>query len=518
MWKTMVNDRMRAQKGERTKEVKEVMRACYHSTRNASLRCTAKQAILNGLASDGGLYVFEHLKAQKLDLIELMEMDYCQTAQWVLSALLPDYDGCEIHDCVKRAYGDQFTNAAITPLVKSGKDRILELFHGPTGAFKDIALQLLPQLMSTALAAQKDQNIMILTATSGDTGKAALCGFQDVDHIAITVFYPDQGVSAIQRLQMVTQSGRNLAVSGIHGNFDDAQSEVKKLFHDAALKQELMSQGITLSSANSINIGRLIPQIVYYLDAYRQMVAQGEITLGEKIDFCVPTGNFGNVLAGYYAKQMGLPIRRLIVACNANHVLHDFISTGVYDRNRPFHKTISPSMDILISSNLERLLYDVSGGDCGRVQHWMHDLQVKGRFCVDQQTLQVIQETFVSAFISDRSCASIMKAKYEQDAYVMDPHTACGYGAMKQLADDAYPCVLLATASPYKFCHSVYAALFGDLAVDEFTLTERLERQTQTQAPQSLKTLKECALLHEDVIERQDMRAYVKTQARRLFQ
>lgn len=490
----------------------------YHSTRNQDITASAKEAVLQGLASDGGLYVMDELDRIALPLTEMMNMDYAQIAACVMGALLPDYREAELMDCIAKAYQGHFDCEAITPLVQSGEDAILELFHGPTSAFKDIGLRMLPQLMSTALKQKEAARIMILTATSGDTGKAAMAGFQDVDRVGITVFYPDHGVSEIQRLQMATQPGINTFAVAMKGNFDDAQSGVKEIFHDEAFQAEFRQKGIHFSSANSINIGRLAPQVVYYFDAYRQMVQNKQIAFGDVIDFCVPTGNFGNVLAGYYAKLMGLPIRKLIVATNANHVLYDFLTTGVYDRNRPFYKTISPSMDILISSNLERLLYYVSGGDTAYVKGLMKELQTKGRYCVSAEILAAIQKVFAVGYASDEQCRAAMKAKFDKDQYVLDPHTACAYTAMKQCKDNHVPCVLLATASPYKFCGSVSEALFRERQADEFAMMDALEMKTHTQAPKPLKQLRSMPVRHNEVIERNEMRAAIARKAGVLWQ
>ena len=339
------------------------MEKIYTSTRNKALARTPKEAVVKGIAEDGGLFVYDALDTLRLPLQDMMQMTYEQMAETVLQLLLPDFTEEEVKDCVENAYKGKFRDEHITPLHKAGNTNILELFHGPTCAFKDVGLRMLPQLMSKSLQQHPDEHVMILTATSGDTGKAALEGFLDVPRTGITVFYPDEGVSNIQRLQMITTKGSNTCVCAIRGNFDDAQSNVKRIFQNAQLSARLKEKGITLSSANSINIGRLIPQVVYYVYAYKEMVRTKEITFGEKVNFCVPTGNYGNVLAGYYAKLMGLPVNKFIVASNSNNVLFDFLKDGVYDRNRPFYKTISPSMDILISSNLERLLYYKSGKD-----------------------------------------------------------------------------------------------------------------------------------------------------------
>lgn len=493
------------------------MEKYYNSTRNKNIKASPKEAILTGLATDGGLFVMNDLDRITLPLADMMKMDYAQIAHCVMGAMLFDFSEAELDECIRSAYQGQFDSEAITPVVQSGNDAILELFHGPTSAFKDVGLRMLPQLMSTALKQQDDQRIMILTATSGDTGKAAMAGFQDVDRVGITVFYPDHGVSEIQRLQMVTQQGNNTFAVALKGNFDDAQNGVKQIFHDSKFAADFESQGIRFSSANSINIGRLAPQVVYYFDAYRQMVQSKQIRFGDVVDFCVPTGNFGNVLAGYYAKLMGLPVRKLIVATNANHVLYDFLTAGVYDRNRPFYKTISPSMDILISSNLERLLYHVSGGDADYVKSLMEDLQKDGRYCVSQTILETIQSTFAVGYATDEQCRAAMKAKYEADQYVFDPHTACAYVVMKQCSEVSIPCILLSTASPYKFCGSVCEALFNERVEDEFAMMEVLEERTRTQAPKPLKQLRTMPIRHHDVIEKADMKAIITQKAGALW-
>jgi len=488
----------------------------YTSTRNTSIQALPKQAILEGLASDGGLYVYDDIDQITLPLSDMMKMSYSEMAQVVLRALLFDFTNDEVNTCVKQAYEGKFDDGCITPLVKSGNDHILELFHGPTSAFKDIGLQMLPQLMSVALRDQKDQSVMILTATSGDTGKAALAGFEDVMRVGITVFYPDHGVSEMQRLQMVTQQGKNTCVCALHGNFDDAQSGVKEIFHNAAFQEAFAKQGVVFSSANSINIGRLIPQIVYYFYAYKVMVEQGDIAFGDEVNFCVPTGNFGNVLAGYYAKMMGLPVHRFLVASNANHVLYDFLTTGVYDRNRPFHKTISPSMDILISSNLERLLYYMSGKDADYIAELMNDLATKGQYTLRSDVLQRIQSLFYAGYATDSDCIHAIQTKFKSDGYVLDPHTAVGYHVLKQYEtqDHAHQSVLLSTASPYKFSKHVYQALFHETDEDAFAVMEKLEKQTGILAPKGLKELKNLAVRHTHVIEPSQMEAFVENQTK----
>ncbi|NBJ65242.1 threonine synthase [bacterium c-19] len=489
----------------------------YNSTRNRGLQIQPKQAIIQGLAADGGLFVFDDIDKIKLPLADMMDMDYKQMAQVVLSALLFDFSEDEVKQCVENAYEGKFDTQEITPVVFSGADVICELFHGPTSAFKDVGLRMLPQLMSVSLKQKKNQKVMILTATSGDTGKAALAGFQDVENVGITVFYPDHGVSEIQRLQMITQEGNNTGVVAIKGNFDDAQSGVKRIFNDVAFRRKFKQYNTLFSSANSINIGRLIPQVVYYFYAYKRLVEEKRIRFGEQVDFCVPTGNFGNVLAGYYAKMMGLPVHRFIVAANANNVLYDFLTTGIYNRNRPFHKTISPSMDILISSNLERLLYYASDKDANYVSNLMEELNSYGKYQVKTSILSRIQSLFSTGFASDEECAAAIKEKYEKDGYVLDPHTACAYAVMKQVQDSEHVCVLMSTASPYKFCTGVYEALFDEADSDEFTVMEQLEQKTGTKAPQNLKGLKEKPIRHRDVIGIGEMKACVAQKTKELL-
>lgn len=496
---------------------RENMENKYNSTRNKDIRILPKQAILEGLAADGGLYVYDDLDQIKLPLKEMILMSYAQMAETVLSQLLFDFSEDEVKTCVKQAYEGFFDTEEITPLVHTGNDHILELFHGPTSAFKDVGLRMLPQLMSTSLKGMNDQKVMILTATSGDTGKAALAGFQDVERVGITVFYPDHGVSEIQRLQMVTQEGDNTAVVAMKGNFDDAQSGVKEVFNDIEYQKKFQTQGIVFSSANSINIGRLAPQVVYYFYAYKKLVENKSIAFGDEVDFCVPTGNFGNVLAGYYAKLMGLPVHKLIVASNANNVLYDFLTTGVYDRNRPFHKTLSPSMDILISSNLERLLYYMSGKDANYVKELMEALRTTGKYQVSEAILKEIQAVFQTGYASDEACAAAMKEKYEADGYVLDPHTACGYHVMKQHTSSEHACVLLSTASPYKFSRNVYEALFGPSDQEEFELMEALSQKTNTNVPNNLSSLKEKEIRHKDVIEPSQMFEIIEQKTKELF-
>lgn len=486
----------------------------YHSTRGEE-RCSPKEAILKGIASDGGLFVWDDLDQVQLDLHTFLQQDYPGMVQTLFRRLLWDYSEEELADCAQAAYGDTFDDERITPLVFAGKQPVLELFHGPTSAFKDVALCMLPQLMSRALAG-KDEKVMIVTATSGDTGKAALSGFQDAENIGITVFYPQGKVSAIQRLQMVTQPGRNVSVCAIEGNFDDAQSSVKALFQSEGARRLKEEEHIVLSSANSINIGRLIPQIVYYFAAYQQLLQQEKIQWGEEISFCVPTGNFGNVLAGYYAKLLGLPIRHLIVAANENKVLDDFLRTGIYDRNRSFHTTISPSMDILISSNLERMLYYMCGKDSEKIRGWMDELAQTGRYQVDEETLQKIRDVFLSGHCDNAQTSLQIERVYRSCGYVMDPHTAVGSYVLEQLALTE-PCVLLSTASPYKFTRDVLKALQVEAAADDFVCMEQLSELTKTSIPQGLYALKSMEERFSDVIEVTDMEAYVCAKAKEVL-
>lgn len=486
----------------------------YHSTRGEE-RCSPKEAVLKGIASDGGLFVWDDLDQVQLDLHTFLQLDYPGMVQTLFRRLLWDYSEEELAACAQAAYGDTFDDERITPLVFAGKQPVLELFHGPTSAFKDVALCMLPQLMSRALAG-RDETVMIVTATSGDTGKAALSGFQDAENIGITVFYPQGKVSAIQRLQMVTQPGRNVSVCAIEGNFDDAQSSVKALFQSEGARRLKEEEHIVLSSANSINIGRLIPQIVYYFAAYQQLLQQEKIQWGEEISFCVPTGNFGNVLAGYYAKLLGLPIRHLIVAANENKVLDDFLRTGIYDRNRSFHTTISPSMDILISSNLERMLYYMCGKDSEKIRGWMDELAQTGRYQVDEETLQKIRDVFLSGHCDNAQTSLQIERVYRSCGYVMDPHTAVGSYVLEQLALTE-PCVLLSTASPYKFTRDVLKALQVEAAADDFVCMEQLSELTKTSIPQGLYALKSMEERFSDVIEVTDMEAYVCAKAKEVL-
>ena len=471
----------------------------YHSTRSRNESLTSKQAILEGIAQDGGLFVRDDVAAGAPSLEQLLAGTYQDRARLVLGHLLDDFTAEEISTCVEAAYGANFDSKLVTPVTPCGQDWTLELWHGPTSAFKDVALQMLPQLMRVSRAGD-GRRVMIVTATSGDTGKAALEGFADVEGTGVTVFYPHGKVSDIQRLQMATQRGANVAVCAIEGNFDDAQSEVKRIFADEALRARLAERNVVLSSANSINVGRLVPQVTYYFDAYAQLAAAGALKPGDAIDFCVPTGNFGDVLAGYYAKLMGLPVRTLVVASNANDVLTDFITTGTYDRRRPFHKTISPSMDILVSSNLERLLYHVTGSDA-EVAGLMKSLNETGRYTVRPETLKAIQESFDCGWSSEEQVAGEIRARYEKDGYLCDTHTAVAFHVAAQKKRDGVPMVVLSTASPFKFPRSVLEALGHTAPENDFEAMQALEEATGRTAPASLAVLRQKAERFSTVID-----------------
>jgi threonine synthase len=491
----------------------------YHSTRSSAETYTSKRAILTGIAPDGGLFVSDQISNSKLDLATVCSNDYHANARLVLGTLLPDYTSDEIASCVEGAYGDRWDTRAITPLTPLGSDWLLELYHGPTCAFKDVALQMLPRLMSAARhTAGAGRNVMILTATSGDTGKAALDGFADVEGTGVTVFYPDGKVSDVQRLQMVTQRGANVAVCGIRGNFDDAQTGVKKIFSDPDVAARLLASNTVLSSANSINVGRLVPQVTYYFDAYAQLVRSGGVAQGDPVDFCVPTGNFGDVLAGFYAQQIGLPVGRLIVASNANNVLTDFITTGTYDRRRPFHKTISPSMDILVSSNLERLLYYLSDGDCELVASYMHDLATTGSYTVSSSILDKVRATFACGFADDEATRQTIRTTWDELGVLIDTHTAVGKAVVDARAHEGRPRICLSTASPYKFSSDVLAALGESTqGLDGFACMDQLERITGTSAPAQLSTLRDAEELHTDVCDQDEMCAFVEGACARVF-
>lgn len=476
----------------------------YHSTRSHEHRVDSAQAVLEGLAPDGGLYMPEEIPA--FDWKACLQGSSMDMAEQILSALLPDFK--DMGTLVRNAYTGKFETEDLTPTVTVGSNTVLELFRGPTSAFKDVALSMLPQLMTAAKALKgQEEDIMILTATSGDTGKAALEGFKEVPGIRITVFYPHGGVSLVQRAQMATQEGNNVSVCAVEGNFDDAQTGVKNIF--AACRDQALP--FRLSSANSINIGRLAPQIMYYFRAYRDLLDRKVIQLGDPVNFSVPTGNFGDILAGYLAKQLGLPVGKLICASNANNVLTDFIRTGTYDRRRPLYKTTSPSMDILVSSNLERLLYLLTG-DTDLVAAHMRCLNTEGFYTIDPDLLDRIQEEFWAGCCNDSRAAQVIGDVYRQEHYLMDPHTAAGWAAAedyKAETSDRTPMVVLSTASPYKFPAAVLSAIGGDTDGDEFTQMERLSALTGVPVPKNLSSLRGKPEKHSTVIEKDQMLHYV---------
>ena len=476
----------------------------YHSTRSENHRADSAQAVLEGLAPDGGLYMPQSIPS--FDWKACLTGSSQDMATQILSALLPDIP--DMKTLVKRAYTGKFETEDLTPTVSVGPFQVLELFRGPTSAFKDVALSMLPQLLTAAKDVKGvKEDILILTATSGDTGKAALEGFHDVPGIRICVFYPDGGVSQVQRAQMVTQEGSNVTVCAVRGNFDDAQTGVKNIFA-ACQGKDLPYR---LSSANSINIGRLAPQIMYYFRSYRDLLDAEVIQLGQEVNFSVPTGNFGDILAGYLAKLLGLPVGRLICASNANNVLTDFIRTGTYNRLRPLLKTTSPSMDILVSSNLERLLYLLSG-DASLVSDLMRQLNQKGSYTVPAQLLEKIQYLFWAAYCDDARAEEIMGRVYREFGYLCDPHTASGWAAAEDYVNetsDNRPMVVLSTASPYKFPEAVLKAIGGDLSGSEFDQMKRLETLSCVPIPKNLSSLEGKPEKHTGVINKEDMLSFV---------
>lgn len=479
----------------------------YHSTRSKADPVGSKDAILKGLCSDGGLYVSDDILKATVDMKALMNKSYEEIVYEVFRVLLDDYTEEELKDCIAKAYAGKFETKELTPVTKLGKYWLLELYHGPTSAFKDMALCMLPQLMSKAL---KNEKVMILTATSGDTGKAALAGFQDAENIGITVFYPYQKVSDIQYLQMATQEGANVNVAAVKGNFDDCQTGVKRIFA-ADSEKILKERHISLSSANSINVGRLVPQIIYYIESYKKLVQNETISFGESVDFVVPTGNFGDILAGYYAKVLGLPVGRLVIASNENKVLTDFLKTGIYDKNREFVKTISPSMDILVSSNLERMLYYASGCDAEYVAALMRDLSEKGRFEVSEKVLSFLREIFDCGFASNEESKQAIRDAWNNDGRLIDPHTAVGYKVAGDMASER-PTVILSTASPFKFAKDAYEAIFGELKdkqADGFAYMRALTEKTGEKAPAPLDSLRSKEVRHKSVVDTAEMEAFV---------
>ena len=486
----------------------------YRSTRDDSVKVTASQAILKGLAADGGLFVPESIPSLDKSLEELSKMNYKEVAYEVMKLMLDDFTEEELKSCIDRAYDSKFDTEEMTPLVKVENEYFLELFHGATIAFKDMALSILPHLLTTSAKKNNVKNeIVILTATSGDTGKAALAGFANVPGTKIIVFYPKNGVSPIQEKQMVTQKGDNTYVIGIKGNFDDAQTGVKNIFSDKELEKVMNDAGFQFSSANSINIGRLVPQIVYYVYAYAKLLANGEIKDGEKINVVVPTGNFGNILAAFYAKNMGLPINKLICASNENKVLYDFFTTGEYDRNREFVLTTSPSMDILISSNLERLIYRIAGNSANKNSELMESLKNTGKYEITPEMKAQLSD-FYGNYATEAEDAATIKKLYEDTGYVIDTHTAVAatvYEKYKKETGDDTVTVIASTASPYKFTRSVMDAIDSKYdSMTDFELVDELSKISNVAVPQAIEDIRTAPVLHDTVCEVNEMSSSVK--------
>ena len=486
----------------------------YFSTRGGGGPVSASEAVLKGLAEDGGLFFPDHIPAFTKSLKELSEMSYQDVAYEVMQPFLSDYTEEELRTCIRNAYDSKFDTEAIAPLACADGAYYLELFHGATIAFKDMALSILPHLMITAAGKNHIKNdIVILTATSGDTGKAALAGFAGVKGTKIIVFYPKNGVSPIQEKQMVTQKGDNTFVVGIHGNFDDAQSGVKKIFADQELGKLMADNGYQFSSANSINIGRLVPQAVYYVYAYAQLLKEGKLAEGEPMNVVVPTGNFGNILAAYFAKNMGLPIAKLICASNENRVLFDFFRTGVYDRNRDFVLTSSPSMDILISSNLERLIYLIAGSDAEKNKELMMQLSISGKYEITPEMQEKLQD-FYGGYASEAETAETIASLYKKCGYVIDTHTAvasCVYRKYKEQTKDETKTVIASTASPYKFTRSVMSAIDRQYdGLEDFALADKLSELSGVKIPEAIEGIRTAPVLHDTVCEKDGMADIVK--------
>ena len=490
------------------------MELLYGSTRGGETGVTASQAVLKGLADDGGLYVPERIPTLDVTMDELAGMTYQEMAYAVMKQFLTDYTEEELKYCISHAYDEKFDTEEITPLAKADGMYFLELFHGKTIAFKDMALSILPYLMTTAAKKNHAKNeIVILTATSGDTGKAAMAGFADVPGTRIIVFYPKNGVSRVQELQMLTQKGANTSVVGIEGNFDDAQTGVKKIFGDKEFAKELDAMGFQLSSANSINIGRLVPQVVYYVYAYAKLLANGEIANGEKVNVVVPTGNFGNILAAYFAKQMGVPFGKLICASNDNKVLYDFFRTGTYDKNREFILTTSPSMDILVSSNLERLLYLSCGRDAAKTKAMMEQLSTNGKYEITADMKEFMKD-FCAGYADMEENAKEIRKVFDDTGYLIDTHTgvaAAVYEQYKAKTGDTTKTVIASTASPYKFSRSVMEAVLGKKKdADEFALIDEMERISGVKIPQAIEEIRDAKILHNRQCKPEEMEETVK--------
>ncbi len=489
------------------------MNILYNSTRSKSMQVTASEAILKGLSEDGGLFVPDQIPAFDKSFQELSEMTYGQVAYEVMKLYLSDFTAQELQDCIAKAYDSKFDTEEIAPMTEAEGAFFLELFHGPTIAFKDMALSILPHLLITSAKKNHIENeIVILTATSGDTGKAALAGFADVEGTRIIVFYPKNGVSPIQEKQMITQKGKNTYVVGIHGNFDDAQTGVKNIFGDKELAAYMAEKGFQFSSANSINIGRLVPQIVYYVYAYVKLLKEERIKDGETVNVVVPTGNFGNILAAFYAKQMGLPIGKLICASNENKVLFDFFRTGTYDRNREFVLTSSPSMDILISSNLERLIYRLTGNDPELNKDFMTALGNSGVYSITEAMKESLQD-FYGNYADEAETAGTIRKIYEDTGYVIDTHTAvaaCVYQKYQKETNDQAVAVIASTASPYKFTRSVMTAIDDQYhKMGDFELVDELCRLSGTEIPEAIREIREAPILHDHVCEKAEMKQTV---------
>ena len=491
------------------------MEVLYRSTRGNGSTVTASNAILKGLSEDGGLFVPDQIPALEVPMEQLAQMSYQEVAYEVMSRFLTDFTEEELKKCIQSAYDQKFDTDVIAPLVKADGAYYLELFHGSTIAFKDMALSILPYLLTTAAKKNGVTNdIVILTATSGDTGKAAMAGFADVPGTKIIVFYPKDGVSPIQEKQMVTQKGDNTYVVAIRGNFDDAQTGVKKIFNDSEMKTELADAGYQFSSANSINIGRLVPQIVYYVYAYANLYKTGQIQPGEEINVVVPTGNFGNILAAFYAKNMGIPVAKLICASNENKVLYDFFSTGTYDKNREFMLTSSPSMDILISSNLERLIYRIAGEDAAKNAALMKELNTTGKYEITSEMKEKLAD-FYGNYASEKETADTIRDLYEKTGYVIDTHTAVAasvYHKYKKDTNDAETkTVIASTASPFKFSRSVMDAIDPKYdSLSEFELVDELSKIGNVKIPQAIEEIRSAEVRHKTVCEVEEMPKVVK--------
>ena len=489
----------------------------YNSTRNSSVKVSSAEAITQGISAEGGLFVPESIPSLTLDEIKSIgDMKYADRAFYIFSKYLTDFTDAEIHYCTDNAYSTKnFDSENITEISHLFDGTyMLELWHGPTCAFKDMALQILPYFLTTsAKKINLDKKIVILVATSGDTGKAALEGFKDVEGTSILVFYPEDGVSPMQKRQMKTQEGSNVGVCALKGNFDDCQNGVKAIFTDSEVKSELDKNGLMFSSANSINWGRLVPQIVYYVSAYAELVKDGEISLGDKINIVVPTGNFGNILAAYYAKHMGVPVNKLICASNINNVLTDFINTGIYDRNRDFHTTVSPSMDILISSNLERLLYLLTDRNDALISEWFGKLASEGRYEVNDDVKAKLREEFCAGFCDDAKTKAAIHELFEKYSYTCDTHTAVAvkvYNDYKAATGDNTRTIIASTASPYKFSSAVLEALEGGVSdIDEYAKVDRIAEISKTPVPAALAELKTKPERFSDVISKEEQKQYV---------